>query len=212
MLATASLVLAASRTRSDPLFWQEWATNCMNLSTYYIANALFGKAQHCLDAATIVLPQDAEQPAQGERSISATPFADDRNFHNVVLQPISILPSASSVWRGWALVRHAPCPFADKQLRRSSWAQGQKNFANKWRAKKIIRAASKRLPRFIHQSQKAMRSRLRTCLRALVISQPATPSRNRSNGDPRDRGGPCSRAPARSQFRRCKGASPFAGP
>mgnify|MGYP004081580807 CR=1 FL=1 len=47
MLATASLVLAASRTRSDPLFWQEWATNCMNLSTYYIANALFGKAQHC---------------------------------------------------------------------------------------------------------------------------------------------------------------------
>lgn len=184
----------------------------MNLSTYYIANALFGKAQHCLDAATIVLPQDAEQPAQGERSINATPFVDERNFHNMVLQPISILPSASSVWRGWALVRHAPCPFADKQPRRSSWAQGQKNFANKWRAKTIIRAASKRLPRFIHQSQKAMRSRLRTCLRALVISQPATPSRNRSNGDPRDRGGPCSRAPARSQFRRCKGASPFAGP
>ena len=28
---------------------------------------------------------------------------------------------------------------------------------NKWRAKKIVRAASKRLPRFIHQSQKAMR-------------------------------------------------------
>lgn len=44
---------------------QEWATNCMHLSSFYVANADFGRAKHCLDAAAHMMPDDAEQPAHG---------------------------------------------------------------------------------------------------------------------------------------------------
>lgn len=45
---------------------EEWATNCMHLSSYYVANADFGRAKHCLDAAVHMMPDEAEQPAQGQ--------------------------------------------------------------------------------------------------------------------------------------------------
>ena len=44
---------------------QEWATNCMHLSSYYVAKQDFGRAKHCLDAAAHMMPDDAEQPVHG---------------------------------------------------------------------------------------------------------------------------------------------------
>lgn len=54
---------------------QEWATNCMHLSSYYVANADFGRAKHCLDAAARMMPDDAEQPAHGRSRAMTRRFA-----------------------------------------------------------------------------------------------------------------------------------------
>lgn len=40
---------------------EEWATNCMHLSSYYIANADFGRAKHCLDAAVHMMPEETHE-------------------------------------------------------------------------------------------------------------------------------------------------------
>eukprot|EP01043_Picozoa_sp_COSAG02_P050360 COSAG02_NODE_5169_length_4575_cov_2.130920_4_plen_242_part_00 len=62
---------------------QEWATNCMHLSSYYVANADFGRAKHCLDAAALMMPGDAEQPAHGRLRAMTRSFT--RLLHRLVL-------------------------------------------------------------------------------------------------------------------------------
>ena len=54
---------------------QEWATNCMHLSSFYVANADFGRAKHCLDAAAHMMSDDAEQPAHGRSAAMTHRFA-----------------------------------------------------------------------------------------------------------------------------------------